>query len=43
MVRALNQGIKKAPPALGSVETNYSISDDDPLKGVLILLRAMQM
>jgi hypothetical protein len=27
----------------GPVETNYSISDDDWLRGVLIILRAMQM
>ncbi len=43
MARALNQGVKKAPLALGSVETNYSISDNDWLKGVLIILSAMQM
>jgi hypothetical protein len=43
MACALNQGIKKAPPALGSVETNYSISYDDRLTGVLIILSAMQM
>ncbi len=27
----------------GPVETNYSISNDDQLTGVLIILRAMQM
>jgi hypothetical protein len=43
MVRTLNQGGKKVPPALGSVETNYSISNDDRLMGVLIILSAMQM
>jgi hypothetical protein len=43
MVRTLNQGIMKAPPALGSVETNNAISGNDRLTGVLIILSAMQM
>ena len=39
----LNEGVKKATPVLGSVETHDWWRDDDWLTGVLIIKRVMQM
>ena len=39
----LNEGVKKATPVLGSVETHNWWRDNDWLMGVLIIKRVMQM